>query len=112
MTILPPPHAQVRDFLQFYRWLLPRLNALSDRFPDAVATSWYRDPIRNAAVGGSPRSQHLVAFAVDFAMPAGQMASFTNAANAQGMVGINEGSHVHVQMFPAGVLPDFFFRRI
>jgi uncharacterized protein YcbK (DUF882 family) len=99
----------VHEFMAFYRWLLPRLNDLLRAFPEAVATSWYRDSLGNRGVGGATYSQHLLAFAADFSMPRGQMRAFTVAATELGMVAIDEGDHVHVQMYPAGVIPKSFY---
>jgi len=66
-------------------------------------TSWLRDTTRNAQVGGSPSSQHLVALATDWAGDFDRI-QFIRAMNAQGLQAIDEGSHVHVQAFTAGTL--------
>lgn len=104
-----PPLELIDRHLDFYRWLVPRLNFMAESFPGAVPTSWYRSPAKNLAVGGSPFSQHLLAWAVDWAMPPGQNTAMVKLARELGMVGVDEGDHVHVQMYPAGTIPKSFF---
>lgn len=104
-----PPPELVDRYLEFYRWLVPRLNVMARFFPEAVPTSWYRSEAQNLAVGGSPYSQHRLAWAADWALPPGQNRHMVNLALELGMVGVDEGDHVHVQMYPAGVIPKTFF---
>jgi len=111
MSLQAPPLAFARAFPEFYRWLLPRLNELARTFPNWQATSWYRTPGRNFEVGGAARSQHLLAWAADFSGPRDQARAFVELARRRGLVAVDEGDHVHVQMFPAGVIPDRFFPR-
>lgn len=69
---------------------------------EVSATSWYRSPERNAQVGGSPWSQHLVGWGLDVVGPGANQ--FAKAVRARGMIAVVEADHVHVQLFPAGVL--------
>lgn len=111
MSIQSPPAQLVNAYPDFYRWLLPRLNLIARTFPNWQATSWWRSNARNLDVGGAPRSQHLLAWAVDFAGPRDQSRQLVALAESVGLVAIDEGDHVHVQMFPAGVIPARFFPR-
>ena len=65
-------------------------------------TSWGRTRSHNAAVGGHPYSQHLVWTAADFAGP--DQLLVKQRAPSFGLVAVDEGDHVHVQLWPAGHL--------
>jgi len=65
-------------------------------------SSWYRDRFSNARAGGSRQSQHLVGLGIDLVTD--NVVALENALDAQGLVAINEGTHVHVQAFPAGAI--------
>ncbi len=76
--------------------------------PEARPTSWFRDPVTNRSVGGHPRSQHLWAGAIDFAIPyAGdhrrdpRALELAQRARREGLVPVVESDHVHIQTFPA-----------
>ncbi len=109
MTLDRPPDELINRYLDFYRWLVPRLNVMLEVFPGAEPTSWFRTEAQNMAVDGATYSQHLLAWAVDWQMPRGQNRDMVNLARELGMVGVDEGDHVHVQMYPAGVIPKTFF---
>lgn len=72
-------------------------------------TSWWRSPSKNAAVGGAPNSQHLWGTAFDLvaSTPAGYQ-QLEAALRARGFFTIRESDHLHVQAFPAGVLPTLY----
>lgn len=107
-----PPFELVTRFWDQYMQLVPRLKFLQRSFPNATVTSWYRSNARNISVGGAPRSQHLLAFAADWgSLDAQDRQQMVTLARAVGMTAIDEGDHVHVQMFPAGVIPARFFPR-
>ncbi len=80
--------------------------------PGLAAESWYRDKERNIRVGGSPRSQHRIGTAVDVVGPRAQQLRFLEDARAVGLIGLDEKTHVHIQLFRAGVaaqkFPDLF----
>lgn len=109
MSLQSPPFELLRRYPDFYRWLLPRFSLILQLFPDAQPTSWYRTEARNFEVGGAPRSQHLLGWAVDFSVRRGEARQMVSVGTALGLVAIDEGDHVHFQMFPAGVIPDRFF---
>jgi len=111
VSLEAPPAAFASAYPEFYRWLLPRLNELASRFRNWQVTSWYRTPGRNFAVGGAVRSQHLLGWAADFTGPRDESTAFVQLARQRGLVAVDEGDHVHVQMYPAGVIPDRFFPR-
>lgn len=69
-----------------------------------TVTSWYRDPSHNASVGGSPGSQHQLGLALDTVYR--DRATWLEAVrnlNGWGLVAIDEGDHVHAQLWRAGV---------
>lgn len=71
-----------------------------------VVTSWYRDPQRNAQVGGAEFSLHLIGLAFDAApIDGGSVPDLEAAAYRSGfpqVVGYR--THVHVGLWKAGVL--------
>lgn len=101
MSVVAPPSwlaawPPVGDFVARVR----RIDA------DAFATSWWRGIADNARVGGHPYSQHLLGLAADFVpgrTPAGRIVAL---ARAQGLVAIDEGDHVHLQLLRAGLADD------
>ncbi len=112
MTVRGPPRGLVQRFLPQYIYLLPRLVFLGEQFPAAIPTSWYRDFVANFRAGGNEFSQHLLAFAVDWDfMDRGEYEHFAGHARAIGLVAVVESDHVHVQLFPAGVLPAGLFNQ-
>jgi len=70
--------------------------------PGQVLTSWWRDPDENADVGGSPDSQHLFGLALDVTGPG--LAATQELARRNGLTAVAEVDHLHLQLFPAGVL--------
>ena len=80
-----------------YRAFLGRLVAgVAGR--GVVATSWYRGTRENRDVGGAPTSQHLLGLAVD--LQTRDTAGVAASLNAVGLISVDEGSHVHAQLFP------------
>ena len=72
---------------------------------NGAATSWWRSPAVNRAQGGDPLSQHLLALALDFEVD--RPSDAVRSLRRQGLVAIDEGDHVHAQLFPAGVVGPF-----
>jgi len=102
-----PPIEILRALSPLHRQFIDRLLAAVALERDARATSWWRDRVLNADVGGHPQSQHLLGFAVDVAVA--QPAAFVAEARAQGLVALDEGTHVHVQAFDRGSIPPSIF---
>lgn len=65
--------------------------------PGVQVSSLFRDPQKNAAVGGVPNSFHTKGQAGDFVVPQAQRAEFIQRARSLGYDAIDEGDHVHVE---------------
>lgn len=77
----------------------------------ASYSSYVRTAAHNAEVGGAPTSQHLIGTAIDL-VPGRGSSNRTIAAQARAMgfgYVLDEGDHVHVQLFPAGVIPQWVY---
>lgn len=97
----PPPSiiAQRRPELEAFIGRVVRI-----RFPaDAALASWWRSLARNASVGGAPDSQHLIGTALD--LTTRSLPLLLDEARRVGLVAIDEGTHAHLQLFPAGSSP-------
>lgn len=68
-------------------------------------TSWWRSIARNANVGGDPNSQHLLALAVD--IRSNRPTSTVQSLRRAGLVAVDEGDHVHAQLFQRNVIAPF-----
>ena len=73
-------------------------------------TSFQRTRRHNAEVGGAELSQHLVATAWDVSGPDQDV--YAARARAAGLTVIDEGDHVHVQLFRAGLLPPWLYDQV
>lgn len=120
MSALGGPPAWIANVVEFlspgiYDEFVKRVvNAIGSQNFNAVrVTSWYRTPFDNSRVGGDPSSQHLLGLAVDLQIVdrGGSSISFgMNPFRLQGrlrdmgLTAVVEGDHVHVQVFPAGVV--------
>jgi len=100
----PPVWLIQSPWLPFLQAFFSRAVPLFYEFPGLLLTSWFRTPEKNRTSGGDRESQHLFALAWD--LDAGRQAAerLTDAASRRGLVAVNEGDHVHVQLFPAGAL--------
>jgi uncharacterized protein YcbK (DUF882 family) len=98
----PPADLIERNRRAIHAFLV-RVNAVGQGFPDGRITSWYRDPWHNRSVGGAASSQHLTATALDVVVPRARVAALVREARWAGLTAIDEGDHVHLQLFPAGV---------
>jgi len=75
------------------------LVALVLLFADGSVTSWLRSKKHNEEVGGHPESLHLVGLAVDVVFDShGQKMDGIHMAERLGLLAIDEGDHVHVQV--------------
>lgn len=61
-------------------------------------TSWYRDPSRNRSAGGSEWSLHQLGLALDLALARGDYGIVKKAMQNAGLIAIDEGDHLHVQL--------------
>lgn len=73
----------------------------------ARVTSYVRSVDHNREVGGDPHSQHLLGIAADLAPSSYRLVQIAQSMGF-GYV-LDEGDHVHVQLFPAGSLPGWLF---
>lgn len=107
----------------FPDWWLPAVEGFqqaispvfyADPTVPVTISSWWRTRAHNAEVGGAPNSQHLLGTAVDLVPADGDMeglAAFARTLPGVGFV-LNEGTHVHVQAYPAGTLPPWVFEAV
>lgn len=68
MTVDMPPEialrpGKTRDAILLYKH---RVETVSAEFPEMNCTSWFRDPVKNAAEGGDTFSQHQLGLATDW----------------------------------------------
>jgi len=74
-------------------------------------TSWWRDRRNNEIHGGEEFSQHLLGLAVD--LDAEDPNRLIADLRREGLVVVDEGDHIHVQLFGSGVVaPLIRFLRI
>lgn len=107
MSLQLPPDELLEPFFPLYEYLVDRLRLMSQVDPNLVYTSWFRDVRQNEIVGGSPQSQHLFGFAIDFTTDSPEQMS--EVAKRLGLIPVIEWDHVHLQLFPAGLLERFGF---
>lgn len=102
------------------QWWIPyvynfvqRVQSLAQLVPFQV-TSFVRSRAHNAAVGGVSDSQHLLGTAADLVPTGGTMDDLAAAAAQSGLFGyvLPEGDHVHVQLYPAGMIPAWIFDQV
>lgn len=77
---------------------------------DVAITSWARSISHNAEVGGVENSQHLIGTAWDIAGP--DQLEYAARASQRGLIVLDEGDHVHVQLFRAGIVPQWVYSQI
>jgi len=88
----------LRDFIR-------RVNAAPG---DAAVTSWIRTRAQNDRVGGDSASQHLIGTAADFvARGTTTHAALAASLRSVGLVVVDEGDHIHAQLFNAGAAGPF-----
>jgi uncharacterized protein YcbK (DUF882 family) len=94
----PPLHIWQQMGSPFYNEFFRRMGGALAGLKSYRITSWYRSPVKNAAIGGARQSQHQLASAMDFVFPT--RAAYTEAERrfrAQGFTVFYEGDHLHVQ---------------
>lgn len=113
MAVELPPERILREVFPLLIVFLNRLGiALADThgFSELRASSWWRDPETNRRVGGHPQSQHLLGLGLDLIGPKEVLERLAIEARGEGLTAINETTHLHLQLFPPGVvggLPAF-----
>ncbi|WP_417607857.1 YcbK family protein [Primorskyibacter flagellatus] len=84
---------------------LDKLQALRDRLgKPLIVRSAYRSPAHNRAVGGAPRSKHMLGTAFDIAMSNHDPATFAAAARDVGFLGFGiypRSGFMHIDLGPA-----------
>ncbi len=106
MSVEIPPDHIIRIVLPELRAFFIALGAVEAQ-PSMFLNSWYRDRERNAAVGGSARSQHLFGLALDVTVP--DPTRLVRSVRLAGLVAVDEGTHVHIQALLAGTLAESLF---
>lgn len=101
MAVQIPPLEVIVRTLPFLSAFLGRLGT-TEVGPTLRLSSWYRDAATNRRVGGHPQSQHLLGLALDVVGSRDELDAFLVQVRIAGLVGLDEGSHVHVQLLPAG----------
>lgn len=103
-VVVPPARVLAVTFplvLVFLQLLVRALLATSG-YRKITATSWWRSIETNLRVRGDVDSQHLLGLAVDVVGPYEELQLFLVEARGVGLVAIEERTHVHVQLLPAG----------
>jgi len=96
-----PPPALAGPLAPWLAELRTKLNAAVGR--ERVSwVNWWRSSAHNARVGGAASSQHLLGLAVDIVPEARARARIAQALRSQGLVVVDEGDHLHVQLSPTG----------
>lgn len=105
---LPPERVLQRTLPHIIAMLgmLARALVQTPNFQTLRASSWWRDAETNRRVGGHPDSQHLLGLALDVTGPAEVLQDFLIAARLQGLTALDERTHAHIQLFPAGTPRD------
>ena len=66
--------------------------------------SWGRNERENEDAGGSFESQHRVWTAVDVRGPGSAPYWYQEQLRRRGLIVVDEGDHLHIQLWPAGAL--------
>jgi len=110
----PPPASiwqpveQVSPGIYFH--FISHLNNVLPSHRGSVS-SWWRDRRTNQIHGGEEFSQHLLALAIDLEVE--DPDRLVRELMREGLVVIDEGDHIHAQLFPPGVVaPLIQFLRI
>lgn len=101
MSVEVPPPPILFRLWPFLVQFVNRLNMI-DVGPSLRVSSWWRDVETNRRVGGHPESQHLLGLAIDVVGDPFERQLLLAQLGQFGLVGVDEGSHLHVQALPAG----------
>jgi len=102
--VIPPPELLRTAWFPFILNFYWKAVSVFWGVPGLAVTSWVRTPEQNRIEGGSPESQHLFALAWDVMPPQGSEDLTVAIARGAGLTAVREKRHVHLQLFPAGVL--------
>jgi len=103
--VIPPPELLATAWFPFILNFYWRVFGVFNQFPGQVGvSSWFRTPEQNRLATGSAESQHLFGLAMDLVSARDGLESVAAAARRAGLVAVPERDHVHVQLFPKGVL--------
>jgi hypothetical protein len=101
-------------WLPYVREFIGRVQTLYNTVP-FVVSSFGRTVSHNRAVGGASDSQHLTYTAADLVPTGGWTMDDLEASARESQLFafvLNEGDHVHVQLFRAGQIPPNYFAAI
>lgn len=113
VSVLQPPASIWVPLAPYIGDFLRRINSV--RVPGSTFgyTSWWRSAQHNAAVGGNPRSQHLLGLAADTTPNSGaNRIALKQAFFNAGLWALDEGDHIHVQRYTAGVIPQSWYQLV
>lgn len=101
MTARPPPPHIVRALGPLIGQVVAQVNKAAPFAPAGTEiTSWYRDRVTNARVGGLQDSQHLAALAFDVDHPDLRVLRPLGAIlRSLGFTVVETQTHLHVQAF-------------
>lgn len=104
MPVELPPFPLTHPQVEFIQALI-RVGQVAPA--EAFLTSWWRDPEKNAAVGGATQSRHLFGLAVDVDLPTANLQSLRDIAELAFRAGLSAliywgggKSYVHLQDIP------------
>lgn len=107
MAVRVPPPSVLEHVFPLVLVFLQRVGSAVGNtagFSGLRASSWYRDPEDNRRVGGHPQSQHLFGLGLDVVGAQEVLERLAIEARGAGLTAIEERTHLHLQLFPAGVL--------
>lgn len=84
--------------LTLYHLIFVYLVLLSVGTNEVTVTSWARSAERNADVGGTPNSLHLLGLAMDLVGSSSALARVAAAWRGFGLQAIDEGDHLHLEL--------------
>ncbi|MEE8581887.1 MAG: D-Ala-D-Ala carboxypeptidase family metallohydrolase [Myxococcota bacterium] len=74
-------------------------------YPGIRVSSWYRDTRTNKLAGGLVNSLHLLGLAVDLEGDPDELHHLFHTMRQVGLPVEEESDHLHIQAFPASLLP-------
>lgn len=103
--MIPPPELLQSAWFPFILNFYWRVAGIFFHYPGRVGvTSWFRTAEKNRIEGGHEDSQHLFGLAMDLSAAPQLIPDVVSVAKQNHLIAVQERDHVHVQLFPAGVL--------